>query len=259
MASSGEPWTEDAYLWLHHRVGRGALPIINYSGGTEVSGAILSNTVTEPIDPCAFSGPVPGMGAAVVDPAGQPVPHGQGELALMVPSPGMPVGFWGQPGRYEATYWQRWPGTWNHGDWVERTPEDVWYVHGRSDDTLKIAGKRLGPAEVENVVNALEDVVESAAIGVPDALTGSALVIYARVRPGVDADTVAASVSERVAVGLGKPLRPRAVYIVDDLPRTRSGKILRRLVLDAHLRRPVDPSTSSLANPESLASIGGDG
>lgn len=256
MASSGEPWTEDAYLWLHHEVGGGRLPIINYSGGTEVSGAILSNTVTEPIEPCAFSGPVPGMGASIADADGRPLSHGQGELVLTIPSPGMPAGFWGEPGRYESTYWERWPRTWHHGDWVERTTEGSWFIHGRSDDTLKIAGKRLGPAEVENVVNALNDVLESAAIGVPDALTGSALVVYARVRSGVDHAAVAAKVSERVAAGLGKPLRPRAVHVVEDLPRTRSGKILRRLIHDAHLGRPVDLTSSSLANPAALALIG---
>lgn len=256
LASSGEPWTDDAYRWLHEQVGREGVPIINYSGGTEVSGAILSNTVTEPIVPCAFSGPVPGMGACVVDASGRPLVQGQGELALSVPSPGMPLGFWGQPGRYERTYWQRWPGTWHHGDWVERTAEDGWFVHGRSDDTLKVAGKRLGPAEVENLVNSVAGVLESAAIGVPDELTGAALVVYARVRPGVDGDEVAAAVGDRVATGLGRPLRPREVHVVDDLPRTRSGKILRRLVLDAHLGRPVDRSASSLANPGSLDLIG---
>ena len=255
LASSGEPWTRDAYAWLHLCVGGGELPVINYSGGTEVSGAILSNTVTEPIVPCAFAGPVPGMAAAVVDDGGHRIEAGVGELALLAPSPGMPLGFWGEPGRYERTYWSRWPGVWAHGDWVEQAAEGHWFVHGRSDDTLKVAGKRLGPAEVEDVVNQVDGVLESAAVGVADPVKGSALVVFARTGADTDADAVRRAVTERVQAALGRPLRPSAVHVVDDLPRTRSGKILRRLVLQVHLGQDASGSDASLANPASLDSV----
>ncbi len=255
LASSGEPWTEDAYAWLFEEVGRSRLPVVNYSGGTEVSGGILTTTVTEPIVPCAFAGPVPGMGASVSDERGVALEEGVGELTLTTSSPGMPLGFWGEPGRYERTYWADWPGRWRHGDWVERTPDGSWFIHGRSDDTLKVAGKRLGPAEVENIANAVPGVLESAAIGVPDALTGSALVVFVRMGAQDDAEAGRRAVTEAVAAQLGKPMRPAAVHVVDDLPRTRSGKILRRLVLDVHVGRPVDPDQPSLANPGAVAAL----
>ena len=255
LASSGEPWTDDAYAWLFTEVGRQRLPVINYSGGTEVSGAILSNTVTEPIVPCAFAGPVPGMSASIADEVGRTLPSGVGELTLGAPSPGMPLGFWGEPGRYERTYWADWPGTWRHGDWVERAPTGEWFVHGRSDDTLKIAGKRLGPAEVENIANAVVGVLESAAVGVPDPVKGSALVVFVRMAADSDADAARVAVTRAVGDQLGRPMQPSAVHVVDDLPRTRSGKILRRLVLDVHAGRPVEPGHPSLANPGAIAAL----
>lgn len=255
LASSGEPWTTDAYAWLYEVVGARRLPVVNYSGGTEVSGGILTTTVTEPIEPCAFAGPVPGMGAVLSDPDGRPLAAGQGELTLTTASPGMPLGFWGEPGRYERTYWADWPGRWRHGDWVEISPSGVWFIHGRSDDTLKIAGKRLGPAEVENVANAVEGVLESAAVGVPDAVKGSALVVFVRTAAGVEPGPVRDAVLAGVEDAMGRALRPAGVHVVDDLPRTRSGKILRRLVLDAHVGRDVDPTQASLANPGALDAV----
>ncbi|WP_375001893.1 AMP-binding protein [Aeromicrobium sp. CTD01-1L150] len=254
LASSGEPWTEDAYAWLHHDVGADKIPIINYSGGTEVSGAILANTVAEPIQPCTFAGPVPGMGAAVVDEQGEPIDHGDGELALLNPSPGMPLGFWGEPQRYRQTYWSHWPGQWRHGDWVGRARDGTWRIHGRSDDTLNIAGKRVGPGEVEDVVNCVQEVVESAAIGVPDPVKGTALVVYA-ISAATDPDATAQRITVSVADALGPALRPRSVHLVDDLPRTRSGKIVRRLLSAAHIGDGTDQDLSSLANPEALAAV----
>ncbi|MEU2613163.1 AMP-binding protein [Micromonospora sp. NPDC007271] len=256
LASSGEPWTEDAYHWLFDSVGARRLPIINYSGGTEVSGGILTNTVAEPIRPSAFAGPIPGMGADLVDKAGASVARGAGELVLRLPSPGMPLGFWGEPGRYEATYWEQWPGTWKHGDWAEIAADGEWYIHGRSDNTLKIAGKRLGSAEVENIVNRQPGVVESAAIGIPDPLKGEALVVFARLdRATEDIGALRSRVSDAIVADLGKPLRPQAVHFVTDLPRTRSGKILRRVVRDVHLGHPVDAATASLGNPDSIDAL----
>lgn len=257
LASSGEAWTPDAYEWLFERVAQGQLPVINYSGGTEVSGAILTNFTAQPIHPCGFAGPLPGMGADVVDADGNSVGTGIGELALRRPSPGMPITFWGAPERYYSTYWNRWAATWFHGDWVEVNNEKVWFVRGRSDDTLKIAGKRLGPAEVESVVNSVPSVVESAAISIPDPIKGEALVIFARVAPGTEnTRELAQIISDVVSRDLGKPLKPKLVHVVDTLPRTRSGKILRRVIRSVYLgETPGD--TSSLEDPASLSAIGG--
>ncbi|MDF3312892.1 AMP-binding protein [Rhodococcus sp. T2V] len=253
LASSGEAWTPDAYEWLYARVGQCRIPIINYSGGTEVSGAILSNTTAQPIHPCGFAGPLPGMGADIVDAEGQSLGRGLGELALRRPSPGMPLTFWGNPDRYYSTYWNRWAGTWYHGDWVEVDDNDIWYVRGRSDDTLKIAGKRLGPAEVESVVNGVDHVIESAAIGIPDTIKGEALVVFARVtdaQQGTHTD-LSAAIATTIGQQLGKPLTPKQVHIVDSLPRTRSGKILRRVIRAVYLGNPAG-DTSSLDDPTAL-------
>ncbi|GAA1884050.1 AMP-binding protein [Paeniglutamicibacter psychrophenolicus] len=257
IASSGEAWTPDAYEWIFGRVTNCSLPIINYSGGTEVSGAILSNLTALPIHPCGFAGPLPGMGATVIDTDGTSIESGFGELALGRPSPGMPVTFWGAPERYFNTYWNRWPGIWYHGDWVEVGHDNVWYIRGRSDDTLKIAGKRLGPAEVESVVNGFDFVLESAAISIPDAVKGEALVIFARVAPAVmcDAESMAAAIETAVTRALGKPLKPKHVHVVEALPRTRSGKILRRVIRSVYLgNSPGD--VSSMEDPSALTAIG---
>jgi acetyl-CoA synthetase len=244
FASSGEPWTPDAYSWLFDTIGGGRLPIINYSGGTEVSGAILSNTTCQPIEPCGFAGPLPGMAADIVDADGNHLDTGIGELALRAPSPGMPLTFWGEHDRYRATYWQRWPNTWHHGDWVEVDNDGTWYIRGRSDDTLKVAGKRLGPAEVESLVNSVPGISESAAIGVPDPVKGEAVVVFARPDTGTDPDDLRAAIVAAVVAGLGKPLTPKAVLLADQLPRTRSGKILRRVIKAVHLgQQPGDMSS----------------
>lgn len=255
LASSGEPWTDDAFLWFFDHVGRGKLPIINYSGGTEVSGGILANTTLQPISVGGFATTVPGMGADVVDETGATISAGVGELVLRLPSPGMPTGFWREPGRYEETYWARWPDTWQHGDWVEVCADGSYLIHGRSDNTMKIAGKRVGPAEVENIVNALSSVHESAAVGVPDPLKGQAIVIFVVPQaPDVNTDAAAAEISASLIAELGKPLAPKAIHFVSALPRTRSGKIVRRLILNAYADQPLG-DTSTLENPQVLQEI----
>ncbi len=256
FASSGEPWTPDAYSWLFDRIGQGRLPIINYSGGTEVSGAILSNTTMQPIHPCGFAGPLPGMAADMLDADGAHLAGGLGELALRSPSPGMPLTFWQEPDRYRTTYWERWPGTWYHGDWVEIDQAGVWFIRGRSDDTLNVAGKRLGPAEVEAVTNSATYVVESAAIGVPDTLKGEALVVFVRLDPtrNMSDDIARKEIEAAIVAQLGKPLKPKAVLFADQLPRTRSGKILRRVIRSVYLDKATG-DTSSLDDPDALDCI----
>lgn len=244
LASSGEPLTPDAYEWLARDLGDRQLPIVNYSGGTEVSGAILSNTTIQPIRPGAFAGPLPGMGADVVDDAGQPVWNTPGELVLRSHSPGMARGFWRDQARYRETYWARWPGIWHHGDWARRSSDGTWTILGRSDDTLKIAGKRVGPAEVENVVNDHPDVVESAVIGVPDPVKGQALVVMVRAADRAEPTTLPAELSQHVTAAMGRAFRPGRVVVVEALPKTRSGKVVRRVARAAYLgEHPGDLSS----------------
>ena len=249
FASTGEPWNPDPWLWLFHAVGEGRRPIINYSGGTEISGGIVMGNPLLPLKPAAFAAPCPGMAADVVDAEGQPVRGQVGELVIRAPWIGMTRGFWRDRQRYVDTYWSRWPGVWVHGDWAAVDEDGMWYILGRSDDTIKIAGKRLGPAEVESVLVAHPAVSEAAAIGVPDQLKGSALVCFCVLAPGYEpSDELAAELRERVAAELGKPLRPKAVRFVTDLPKTRNAKVMRRVIRSAYLGE--DPGdTSSLVNP----------
>ncbi|HEY3523899.1 MAG TPA: AMP-binding protein [Candidatus Limnocylindrales bacterium] len=260
LGSTGEPWNRDPWRWYFETVGRGRLPIVNYSGGTEVSGGILGCNVLRPIRPTSFNGPCPGMAADVVDGDGRTLVDAVGELALRAPWPGMTRSFW--PGgaaedeRYLETYWGRQPGLWVHGDWAVRDREGFWYLHGRSDDTLKVAGKRVGPAEVEAAAVAHAAVVEAAAIGVPDQLKGEAIVVLCVVRR--DASTareeLATEVSALVVRDLGKPTRPAAVVAVPELPRTRSGKIMRRVARAAWLGLDAG-DLSALENPSAVEAI----
>jgi acetyl-CoA synthetase len=257
LGGTGEPWNPDPFHWFFKNIGGGRIPVINYTGGTEISGGILCGNVITRLRPCSFAGPVPGIAADVVDSDGSSVRGEVGELVIRNPWPGMTRGFWGDRQRYIDTYWSRFEGVWVHGDWAYVDPEDgLWYVLGRSDDTIKVAGKRLGPAEVESVLVGHPSVAESAAIGVPDELKGEALVCFVILRPNRQAsDELAAELQDLVATALGKPLRPKAVHFVVDLPRTRNAKILRRVVKSVYTG--TDPGDlSSLENPSALAAIG---
>ena len=256
LGGTGEPWNPEPFNWYFTEVGRRRLPIINYTGGTEIAGGILCGNVLSHLRPCSFAGPLPGIAADVLDEQGRSLRGEVGELVIRQPWPGMTRGFWGSRERYLATYWSRFPGVWVHGDWAYIADDDLWYVLGRSDDTIKVAGKRLGPAEVESVLIANPAVAESAAIGVPDELKGEALVCFVVLRPGHDGTPeLAEQLKDEVAVALGKPLRPRSVRFVSDLPRTRNAKILRRVVKAIYLgQEPGD--LTSLENPAALEDIG---
>ncbi|HEY4887591.1 MAG TPA: AMP-binding protein [Candidatus Dormibacteraeota bacterium] len=257
LGGTGEPWNPEPFQWFFKNIGGGRIPIINYTGGTEISGGILCGNVITHLRPCAFAGPLPGIAADVLDAEGHSVRGEVGELAIRNPWPGMTRGFWGDRQRYLDTYWNRFEDVWVHGDWAYVDPEDgLWYVLGRSDDTIKVAGKRLGPAEVESVLVGHPWVAESAAIGVPDELKGEALVCFVILRPNRQAsDQLAVELQDLVANALGKPLRPKAVHFVIDLPRTRNAKILRRVVKSVYTGK--DPGDlSSLENPSALAAIG---
>jgi hypothetical protein len=184
LGSTGEPWNPEPWWWYFREVGEGRCPIVNYSGGTEVSGGIVGGNVIGPIKPASFSGPCIGTAADVVDDAAVPLRGKVGELVIRAPFPGMTRGFWRDPARYEETYWSRWPGLWAHGDWASVDADGFWYIHGRSDDTLKVAGKRVGPAEVESAAVAHPAVLEAAAIGVPHEIKGEVIVVLCVLRPG---------------------------------------------------------------------------
>ena len=254
IVSTGEPWTPEAWQWTFEHVGRRRVPLLNYSGGTEIGG-ILTGTVIHPLKPCAFAGPVPGTGADVVDADGISTgPEVTGELVMRSPSIGLTRGLWHDQERYLQSYWSRLPGLWVHGDFASRDISGMWYVHGRSDDTLKIAGKRTGPSEIEELLMGTGLLQDAAAIGIPDPVKGTAVVCLCVPRPGVDASQAVTSLSAAVVAGLGGAFRPAQVVLVDDLPRTRNMKMMRRVIRASWLGEdPGDLST--LINPESVQAI----
>ncbi len=245
LASTGEPWDPESWRWLFENVGGGRLPIINITGGTEVGACLLSAFPITPLKPCALVGPSLGMAVDVYDPDGRPMRQGVGELVCTKPWPSMTRGIWGDPERYLATYWSRWPDVWVHGDWASIDADGDWFLHGRSDDTIKVAGKRLGPAEVESILTGHEAVAESAAIGIPHSIKGEAILCFVVTQPGhAPSHALCAELCERVAEGLGRSFMPEDVRFVAELPKTRSGKILRRVIQKvATGQEPGDLST----------------
>ena len=263
FASTGEPWNPDPWMWLFQNVGRERLPIINYSGGTEISGGIVMGNVLTPMKPCAFSGPLPGMAADVVDENGKSIRGKVGELVIREPWIGMTRSFWKDRQRYFDAYWSRFPDVWMHGDWAAVDDDGLWYILGRSDDTIKIAGKRVGPAEVESILVAHPQVSEAAAVGVPDPIKGEALVCFCVLKKDANGDmdastalrtSLAAELKGNVARDLGKALAPRDVFFVPDIPKTRNAKVMRRVVRAAYIGEKLG-DTSALENPAALDEI----
>jgi acetyl-CoA synthetase len=252
ICTTGEPWNRDPYLWLFERVGGGRTPIVNISGGTEVGACFLSTCIVEPIKPVALGFPALGQDMDVFDASGTPVRGEVGELVCKRPWPGMTRGVWGDDERYLDTYWRRFPGVWTHGDWASVDEDGYWFLHGRSDDTLNIAGKRIGPAELESAAIGSGIVAEAAAVGVPHEVKGEVAWLFCVARPGEESDSD--RVRDAVADELGKAFRPERVVWVTALPKTRSAKIVRRAVRAKALGE--DPGDlSSLENPESLDEI----
>ena len=255
FASTGEPWNPAPWLWLFQEVGGGKRPIINYSGGTEISGGIVMGNPLLPLKPCAFSGPCPGIAADVFDENGNSLRGEVGELVIKAPWIGMTRGFWKDPQRYQETYWTRYPGVWQHGDFAAVDADGMWYILGRSDDTLKIAGKRLGPAEVESILVGHPNVIEAAAIGIPDDIKGNALIVYCVLAKGCGVcEELRQELTDLLVTHLGKALAPKAVYFVTDLPKTRNAKVMRRMIRAAYLGLDLG-DTSSLVNPEAVEAI----
>jgi acetyl-CoA synthetase len=254
FVTTGEPWNPEPYRWLFELVGRSRVPVINCSGGTEVGACFLSPTPVGPIKACSVGGPALGMAMDVVDDAGSSlIGTGEvGELVCRKPFPGMTRGFWRDPDKYIEAYWSRLPGIWVHGDWASVDADGFWFLHGRSDDTMNIAGKRIGPAELESAAVGHPAVREAAAIGVPHPVKGETAWIFCCLLPGAEATE--AEVAAHVAGELGKAFTPGRVFFVEALPKTRSAKIVRRAVKAKALG--TDPGDlSSLENPESLDAI----
>ena len=253
VTTTGEPWNAAPYAWLNeHVAGGGRIPIANISGGTEVGACFLAVCLTEPTKPLSLGFPALGQAMDVYGPDGSPVRGEVGELVCTRPWPGMTRGIWGDDERYLDAYWRRFPGVWTHGDWASVDEDGYWFLHGRSDDTLNIAGKRIGPAELESAALEHPSVAEAAAIGVPHEVKGETAWVFCALKPGAEEDPD--GIKAAVAGVLGKAFAPERVLFVTALPKTRSAKIVRRAVRAKALGEdPGDLST--LENPDVLEEI----
>jgi acetyl-CoA synthetase len=267
IGSTGEPWNPDPWWWAFRMIGRSTLPIVNFSGGTECGASIVSNTIYQPIKPGGFRGPQWAMGAEVVDDDGRPVRGRVGELVVRGPWPGMTRSLWSSPGRlssparwegrerYLDTYWSRFEGLWLQGDFAIIDEDGHWFLLGRSDDTIMLAGKRVGPAEIESVLVEDPDVIEAAAVGVPHDVKGEVLVCFAVLAGGADEAAVLRRLPDALVRAEGPTVRPKAVHAVPALPKTRNGKVMRRVARAAYLG--LDPGDlTALDNAEAIEAFG---
>lgn len=254
--SGGEAWTEGPWRWFFEHVCARRVPIVNIVGGTEVGGCNLIGTLHHPMRPGSFAAPALGTGADIVDEHGHTVPPGRvGELVLRLPNIGMTKGLWRDPERYLDSYWRTIPGLWVHGDFARRDADGLYYVLGRSDDTIKISGKRTGPSEIETLLMGTGRISEAAVIGVPDPLSGSAIVCACVPMPGEQAgEALEQALAQAVVRGMGASYRPRRVLLLSDLPKTRNMKVMRRVV--RAVWQGTDPGDlSSLVNPEAVEEL----
>ncbi len=253
--SGGEAWTAAPWQWFFEHVCKRRLPIINISGGTEVGGCIFLGTPNHPMNPGSFSRPALGVGADIVDLSGNKVPPGEvSELILRHSSIGLTKSLWKADARYIDSYWSTLPGIWVHGDFAMQGTDGLYYILGRSDDTIKISGKRTGPAELEGLLVATGKVAEAAVFGIPHPVKGSAIVCACVLMPGMKEDGVAGELSGALVKGMGASYRPERIVFVEDLPRTRNLKIMRR-VLRAVFENKDPGDLSSLANPETVDAL----
>jgi acetyl-CoA synthetase len=252
LGSTGEPWDHDTYMWFFEKVGGKRCPIINISGGTEVVGCLLMPLPVMPLKPCSLGGPGLGMDIDVFTEEGVSVAGEIGHLVCKKPAPSMTRGFLGDPERYLDTYFSKFPGVWYHGDWAKVDSDGSWFLFGRSDDTIKVAGKRVGPAEVESVLVEHAGIAEAAVIGVPHPVKGDGLVCFVVTMPGVDySSDIDKQLRDMVGARLGSTLKPEEIHPVKALPKTRSGKIVRGVIRKKYLGESGMDLTS-VENPEAL-------
>jgi acetyl-CoA synthetase len=256
LGSTGEPWDPESYRWFFERVGHARCPVINISGGTDIVGCFLAPLPIMPLKPASLQSRGLGMAVDVFDEQGRSVVDEVGYLVCTRPAPSMTRSLWGDDQKYLDTYWSKFPEVWNHGDWAKVDRDGDWFLFGRADDTMKIAGRRVGPGEIESALIDHPAVSEAAAVAVPDPLKGTDVVCFVVLHRGFsESEALRAELAQAVVNALGKVDRPKAVLFVDDLPKTRSAKILRRLIQRRHLGDVELGDLSSVANPDALDSV----
>jgi len=257
LGSTGEPWDPESWRWFYEHVGNGECPIINISGGTEIMGCFLMPMPIQSLKPCTLGGPGLGMAVDVVDSSGESIADAseRGFLVARDSCPSMTKSLWSGDERYLEEYWSTWEDVWDHGDWAQVDADGFWFLHGRADDAINVAGRKVGPAEVEGALIDHDAVNQAAAVGVPDETTGQAVVAYVVLEPDTEGtEDLRVELREHVGTELGKPFRPRDVLFVEEFPKTQSGKIIRRAMAAAYAGE--DPGDlSSIENPEALEAI----
>ncbi|MEF8757010.1 MAG: AMP-binding protein [Halobacteriales archaeon] len=257
LGSTGEPWDPESWQWFYEEVGNGEAPIINISGGTEIFGCFLMPMPIQSLKPTTLGGPGLGMDIDVVDRDGDSITddHERGFLVARDSCPSMTKSLWEGDDRYLNEYWSNWEDTWDHGDWAQVDEDGFWFLHGRADDALNVAGRKVGPAEVEGALIEHPAVNQAAAVGAPDDTKGTAVVAYVVLEPGYEeTDDLRAELREQVGAELGKPFMPREVLFVDEFPKTQSGKIIRRAIEGVYRGEELG-DMSSIENPGALDEI----
>jgi acetyl-CoA synthetase len=257
LGSTGEPWDPDSWQWFLDNVGDGEAPIMNISGGTEIFGCFLQPTPLHSLKPGTLGGPALGMDIDIVDASGDSVAddHEKGYLVCKSSAPSMTKSLWSGDERYLEEYWSRFDDMWDHGDWAQKDAEGFWFLHGRSDDVLNVAGRKVGPAEVEGALIDHEAVNAAVAIGAPDDTKGTAVVTYVVLNDGYEeSDQLREDLRTQVGEELGKPFRPREVLFVDEFPKTQSGKIVRRIIQSVYTGDDIG-DLSSIENPGAIDDI----
>jgi acetyl-CoA synthetase len=259
LGSTGEPWDPESWLWFYEQIGGGEAPVMNISGGTEICGCFLMPMPVQSLKPCTLGGPGLGMAVDVVNAAGESVAD-EGERGFLVcrdSCPSMSKSLWSGDERYLEEYWSSFtePPMWDHGDWAQKDEDGFWFLHGRADDTLNVAGRKVGPAEVEGALIEHEAVNQAAAVGVPDETTGTAVVTYVVLEEDEEpSDTLREDLREQVGAELGKPFRPREVLFIEEFPKTQSGKIVRRVISATYQGEDLG-DLDSIENPGALEGI----
>jgi len=257
LGSTGEPWDPESWQWFLDEIGGGEAPIMNISGGTEIFGCFLQPSPVHSLKPTTLAAPALGMDVDIVDATGESVAddHERGYLVARSSCPSMTKSLWSSDERYLEEYWSRFDDVWNHGDWAQKDEDGFWFLHGRSDDVLNVAGRKVGPAEVEGALIEHEAVNAAVAVGVDDETTGTAVVTYAILNEDYDeSDELRETLRDQVGEELGKPFKPREVLFVDEFPVTQSGKIVRRIIQAAHAGEDLG-DLSSIDNPEAIDAL----
>ena len=253
IPTTGEPLDEDSWRWLFEKVGNKKIPIMNLSGGTEIGGAMLSVFPGMKLKPSTVGIPVPGMNLDIVDDDGNSVREKNGYLVIKSPWPAMTRGLLHDDDRYIKTYWSRFENIWFHGDYVLADEDNLWYMKGRADDVINVSGHRMSTSEIEHTVISHKKISDAASISIPDELTGEAIVVFF-VPENKNEVNLEADIIEHINKKIGKIAKPKLIFQLSDLPKTRTGKIMRRLLKAKLTGNPLG-DLSSLENPDILKEI----